>query len=65
MHSHHFFCICSSGFGHLGCIHILALVNNAAMYIRVHVSFQISVFAVRIFTLQRTTGSYGSSVFSV
>ena len=41
---YHIIFIYSSVDGHLGGIHILAIVNNAAMNIGVHVSFRISVF---------------------
>ena len=34
----------SSVNGHLGCFNDLAIVNNAGVYIRVYMSFQISVF---------------------
>ena len=42
---YHIFFIHSSVNGHLGCFHVLAAVNSAAVYTGVHVSFQIMVFS--------------------
>ena len=39
------FFICSSVDRHLGCFHVLAIVNSAAMNVGVHVSFRIVVFS--------------------
>ena len=38
-HTHHIFLIQSSVHGHLGCFHVFANVNSAAMNMWVHVSF--------------------------
>ena len=43
---YHIFFIQSSVDGHFGCFPVLAIVNNAAMNIGVHVSFQIGVDSI-------------------
>ena len=56
----HTFLIHSSVDGPLGCFHILSIVNNAAMNIGVHVSFQIRVFIFSQYLLKSgVAGSYG------
>ena len=61
----HIFFIHSSADGHLGCFHVLAIVNNAAVNNGVHVSFRISVFVFfRYLPRSRLVGSHGSSIFS-
>ena len=45
----HIFFIHLSANEHLGCFHILRIVNHAAMNIRVHVSLQITVFISHIY----------------
>ena len=59
----HIFFIHSSVDGHLGCFHVLAIVNSAAVNIGVHVSFQIMVFSGYM-PRSGIAGSYGSSNFS-
>ena len=51
--------------GYLGCFHILAFVNNAAMNTGVCTFFQISVFVfLEYIPSSEIAGSYDSSIFS-
>ena len=57
------FLIHASVDGHLGCFHVLAIVNSTAMNTGVHVSFWIMFFSGYM-PRSRISGSSGSSIFT-
>ena len=63
MYMYHSFLIHSSADGHLGCFHVLAIINSAAMNIGVHVSLSDLVSSVCM-PRSGIAGSYGSSISS-
>ena len=58
---YHSFLIHSSADGHLGCFHVLAIVNSGAMNTGVHVSFSFLISLVWM-PSNRIARSYGNSI---
>ena len=63
VYMYHSFLIHSSADGHLGCFHVLAIINSAVMNIGVHVSLSDLVSSVCM-PSSGIAGSYGSSISS-
>ena len=63
VYMYHSFLIHSTADGHLGCFHVPAIINSAAMNIGVHVSLLILVSSVYM-PSSGIAGSYGSSFSS-
>ena len=60
VYMYHSFLIHSSADGHLGCFHVLTIINSAVMNIGVHVSLSDLVSSVCM-PRSGIAGSYGSS----
>ena len=63
VYMYHSFLIHSSADGHLGCFHVLAIINSAAMNTGVHLSLSDLVSSVCM-PRSGIAGSYGSSISS-
>ena len=63
VYMYHSFLIHSSADGHLGCFHVLAIINSAMMNTGVHVSLSDLVSLVCM-PRSGIAGSYGSSISS-
>ena len=63
VYMYHSFLIHSSADGHLGCFHVLVIINSAMMNIGVHVSLSHLVFS-GFMSRSGIAGSYGSSISS-
>ena len=61
VYMYHSFFIHSSVNGHLGCFHVLAMVNSAAMNIGVHVTFSVFISS-GCMPSSGIAGSYGGFI---
>ena len=64
LYMYHILFIHSFASGHLGCFHVLAIVNSASVNIGVHVCFWHTVSAFSRYKPRIYAGSYSSSIFS-
>ena len=64
VYMYHSFLIHSSAVGHVGCFHVLAIINSAAMNVRVHVSLS-DMFSSVCMPRSGIAGSYGPMRFYV
>ena len=55
VYMYHSFLIHSSADGHLGCFHVLTMINSAAMNIGVHVSLSCILFSFEVYFTSSTT----------